>query len=107
MTMGVHGEAREFETEDPVVIRDFVRRVLGDLAQLEAMIEGEELETGVRRVGAEQEMHLVDATYRPKSVAPQLLASLGDPRLTTELASFNLEANLAPMALRAKCLSAL
>jgi hypothetical protein len=63
------------------------------------MIERQALETGVRRIGIEQEMYLVDDDGSPRPCAPALLEGLTDPRFTTELARFNLEANFPPYAL--------
>jgi len=61
-------------------------------------------ETGVRRIGAEQEMFLVDRTMGPAPVATDILARTDDPRLTTELARFNLEANTTPHVFGGDCL---
>ena len=41
-------------------------------------------------------MFLVDPTCRPAPIASEVIARVGDPRFTTELACFNLEANLTP-----------
>lgn len=79
--------------------RAFTRAVLDDLRALEALLDRGGLERGTRRVGLEQEMFLVDADGRPACVAEALLESAGDARLTTELARFNLEANLVPRPL--------
>lgn len=83
--------------------REFVRALLDDLAALELMLDGGRVESGVRRVGAEQEMFLVDRHMRPAPVAGELIARAGDPRLTTEIARFNLEANLSPRLLAGDC----
>ncbi|MHC4391363.1 MAG: CBS domain-containing protein, partial [Planctomycetota bacterium] len=54
-----------------------------------------------QRMGAEQEMFLVDrSTLGPALVAQQVLDEIEDTRFTTELARFNLEANLDPHPLR-------
>lgn len=84
--------------------RAFMRALLNDLAALERMLDGGRIETGVRRVGAEQEMFLVDRHLRPAPVAEDVLARACDKRLTTEIARFNLEANLSPLALGGDCL---
>src|SRR5690242_19860196 len=73
--------------------------MLDDLRALEELLASGAIERGVRRVGVEQEMFLVDAEGRPACVAEELLAAAGDRRLTTELARFNLEANLDPQLL--------
>src|SRR5690606_10245873 len=60
-----------------------------------------------RRIGAEQEMFLVDDDLRPAPVAMEALAAANDPRLTTELGLFNLEANASPRVFTGTCLSAM
>jgi hypothetical protein len=45
---------------DPERLRRFTRHLLTDLRALEAMIEGERIENGIARIGAEQELFLVD-----------------------------------------------
>jgi hypothetical protein len=85
--------------------RDFTRALLADLRALERMLEEGRIESGVRCIGAEQEMFLVDREMRPAFVATEVLKRVDDPRLTTEIARFNLEANLTPLALGGDCLS--
>lgn len=94
--MGQHGVTL---TNDPEAIRAFTRAVLEDLEGLERLLELGGIEDDVRRVGLEQEMFLVDTAGRAAPVGPEVLARVGDPRLTTELARFNLEANLPPRLL--------
>jgi len=84
--------------------RAFVKAVLEDLRALERMLAEGRFETGVRRIGAEQEMFLVDRSMRPAPVALDILERVADPRLTTELARFNLEANLSPRVFGGNCL---
>lgn len=98
------GEHQVESTADDVRVRAFMRALLNDLAALERMLEEGRIETGVRRIGAEQEMFLVDRNMRPAPVAPEVLESVGDARLTTEIARFNLEANLTPRLLGGDCL---
>jgi CBS domain-containing protein len=76
-----------------------MKSLLADLAALEQMIDGGKIESGVRRIGAEQEMFLVDGAMRPAPVALEIIEEAGDARLTTEIGKFNLEANLAPRPL--------
>ncbi|MEX1368387.1 MAG: glutamate-cysteine ligase family protein, partial [Nannocystaceae bacterium] len=85
----------------------FVKALLDDVNALEQMLEDEMFETGIRRIGAEQEMFLVDRTMGPASVAMELLEQTSDERLTTELARFNLEANLTPHVYGGDCLRVL
>jgi CBS domain-containing protein len=49
-------------------------------------------------------MFLVDRHMRPAPVAQEVLGRVADPRLTTEIARFNLEANLTPRMLEGDCL---
>ena len=89
-------------------MREFTRAVIDDLHGLERLLKENRFETGVRRIGAEQEMFLVDGSRQPAPVATEVLERLeGEERITTELARFNLEANLSPRLFGANCLSAL
>ena len=99
------GEHETSETPDSEQQRDFVRALLDDLAALELMIEDDQIEEGVRRIGAEQEIFLVDEGCEPAPRAVAVLEHLNDPIFTTELASFNLEANLPPYEFEGNCLS--
>ena len=86
-------------------LRAYMKALLNDLRALEYMLENGLIESGVRRIGAEQEMFFVDQNLRPATVAQEVLKRAGDPRLTTEIARFNLEANLTPRPLGGRCLS--
>ncbi len=85
--------------------RRFMQRLLNDLALLEKWIDDGLIESGIRRIGAEQEFFLVDSSWQPVNRAMQILERIGDPRFTTELAQFNLEANLDPVVFEGNCLS--
>ena len=87
----------------PDAVRSFTKALLIDLQALEEMLNRGMIETGVRRFGAEQEAFLVDRTFHPAPVAPEVLARLGKGSFTTELARFNLEANLPPVLLEGSC----
>ena len=76
--------------------RSFTRALLEDFYALESLVERGQIETGVRRIGAEQEMFLISSGMRPAPIAVEVLKTANDPRLTTELARFNLEGNLSP-----------
>ena len=85
-------------------LRDFMRALLADCWALEKMLETGTIESGIRRIGAEQEMFLVErSTMRPAMISSSLLQAVDDPRFTTELAKFNLEANLSPRDFTAGC----
>jgi CBS domain-containing protein len=68
------------------------------------MLEHNLLETDANRIGAEQELFLIDGDFGASPVAMEVLQLANDPRLTTEIAQFNLEANLTPRRLEGRCL---
>lgn len=74
----------------------FIKHLLDDIAALELMLEKNLIETGINRIGAEQEFCLVNDNWRPSIHAPQILEAINDPHFTTELAKYNLEINLDP-----------
>jgi len=98
------GEHLVHDAGDAGRIRAFTRAMLADLRALERLLERGMIEQGVRRMGAEQEMFLVDADCRPAPVGDEILKRVADPRFTTELARFNLEANLPPRHISASFL---
>ena len=62
--MGEHKISRSAGSQE---IREFTRKVLADLRALEQMLEQGIIETGVQRIGAEQELFLVDKNWRPSA----------------------------------------
>jgi len=102
--MGDRGEAAKGVRLGPQATRAFTKALLRDLRAFESMLESGLFESGVRRIGAEQEMFLVNEGWRPAPVALDVLERLGEP-YTTELALYNLEANLHPQLLRDCCFS--
>ncbi len=84
-----------------------IRNVLRDLDALERMLAEERFESDRRRIGAEQELVLVDRTLHPASVGPEVLGRVTDPRVVPELARFNLEFNCDPIDLAGDCLTTL
>ncbi|MET0626005.1 MAG: glutamate-cysteine ligase family protein [Pyrinomonadaceae bacterium] len=97
------GEHDVESDSDPSRHRAFMRAMLNDLRALEQMLDAGRFEEGVRRVGAEQEMFLVDRHMGPAFVAPEVIKAVRDSRLTTEIARFNLEANLTPRDFAGDC----
>jgi CBS domain-containing protein len=87
-------------SRDAETHRAFTRALLVDLHALERMLDEGMIESGVRRIGAEQEMFLVDAGFRPSPTGVEVLQRLGGAPFTPELARFNLEVNLDPCELR-------
>lgn len=88
-------------------MREFTLAVLNDLQALEEMLANGTIESGVRRIGAEQEMFLINDAMHPAPLVEEVIAKADDPRLTTEIGRFNLEANLTPLEFRTDCLSQL
>lgn len=91
------GEKTVLTEVDDVHLREFTKAVLNDLHALEEMLRSGALESGVRRIGAEQEVFLVDSSMHPLPAAVEVIEKAGDHRLTTEIGRFNLEANLTPL----------
>jgi CBS domain-containing protein len=87
--------------------RGFLQAVLVDLQALDHMLDAGLIDDGVRRIGAEQEVFLVDETGAAAPIAMRVIERADDRRLATELALFNLELNLTPLLLEGSCLSAL
>ncbi len=98
------GEQKVSTEYDDIQMRAFTLGVLNDLQALQTMLDQGMFEEDVRRIGAEQEMFLVDSAMRPAPIAVDIIEAARDGRLTTELAKFNLEANLTPRAFRGDCL---
>lgn len=90
-------------------MQKFVRSLLKDVRSLEYMLENDWFDNDVTRIGAEQEMVLVDKeSFKPAPIAMQALESMSEyPWVETELATFNLETNLEPRVFEGKCFSLL
>ena len=101
------GEVNVIAPKDDAQLQSFIKRLLDDVRALEQMLDKGMIESGVRRIGAEQEFFLVDAEGSPTKRALEVLKTLDHPSFTTELAQFNLEANLTPLVYGGKCLSEL
>ena len=99
------GEQNISRGGDDETKRLFTRAVLNDLRALELMIDQGLIESGARRIGAEQEMFITDHDYSPNLTALDILKDINDERFTNEIALFNIEANLTPRRFVAKCLS--
>jgi len=87
----------------------FVKALLRDVSALEHMLQEDMFETDVIRIGAEQEVVLVDnGTYKPSLLGPKILEqTTHESWLVSELAKFNLELNLSPQVFRSDCLTAM
>ena len=99
------GEHKVEQLVDEKKAQAFMKALLEDLRALAFMLANDCLESGVTRIGAEQEMFLIDQCLRAAPVSLEVLKHAGDARLTTEIARFNLEANLSPLKLKNNCFS--
>jgi CBS domain-containing protein len=81
----------------------FIEHLLHDIEALEYMLKNKMFETGITRIGAEQEFCLVTKDWRPANNADDILTEINDPHFTTELAKYNLEINLDPFELKEDC----
>ncbi|MHC4448512.1 MAG: glutamate-cysteine ligase family protein [Planctomycetota bacterium] len=99
--MGDHSTAEQFDEQRH---QNFLRALLDDVKALEILLDQGRIESGKRRIGAEQEFFLIDAGSHPAPIASEILARLDDDSFTTELARFNLESNLPPYPFSGDCL---
>jgi CBS domain-containing protein/gamma-glutamylcysteine synthetase len=103
------GEQRVSKVTDQKQMQKFVKSLLKDVQALEYMIEHDWFEKGITRMGAEQEMAIVQKdTFKPNCIAMEALDKMKHYEwVETELAKFNLETNLTPRELTNKCFSEL
>ena len=101
------GEQKVSQLKDQKSMQKFVKSLLADVRSLEYLLEQDLFENDITRIGAEQEMVLIDRqSYKPAPLAMEALELMKDlPWVETELAKFNLETNLDPRKLTGKCFS--
>ncbi len=75
----------------------FADRLEAQIAHLSRLCAQPDFGEGPPSIGAELELPLVGTDWRPRPCNLALLAALGDPRATVEIARFNLELNLSPV----------
>ncbi len=100
------GEQKVSLVKSQAQMQRFVQHLLNDVRALEHMIDKGMFEKNIVRIGAEQEMCLVDnKTYKPVNKAMEALGIMKEYEwVETELAQFNLETNLTPRELKGNCL---
>jgi len=84
----------------------FTKQMLADVQALEYMLENNWFEDDIVRIGAEQEMCIIDNLGKPAHMNMELLDRINDKDIVHELAKFNIELNLAPQTFTGNCLSA-
>ncbi|NBC26919.1 MAG: CBS domain-containing protein [Bacteroidetes bacterium] len=99
------GEERVKVPESKEQSQKFLKYLLRDVRAMSKMLEEGWFEIDNIRIGAEQEVCLIDHNVKPAPIAMELLEALDDKSFTTELAKFNLETNLDPLLFKGKCLS--
>lgn len=100
------GDTRVKLAESNEQLQKFMKNVLKDLRALEKMLNEDWFETDPIRIGAEQELCLIDRNAKPFLGADDILKKLDDPNFTHEFAKFNLEINLnPPLEFTGDCLS--
>lgn len=99
------GEERVKVPESKEQSQKFLKYLLRDVRAMSKMLDEGWFEIDNIRIGAEQEVCLIDHNLKPAPIAMELLEALDDKSFTTELAKFNLETNLDPLLFQGKCLS--
>ncbi len=86
-------------------IQRFEKTILRDMRALDTMLNNGMFNDEVTRIGAEQELNLIDKQGKAFPESMRVLELLGEGNYTTELAKFNLEINLEPLEFTGDCLS--
>ncbi|PEN14783.1 hypothetical protein CRI94_00360 [Longibacter salinarum] len=97
------GEQDVKRKTDDAVLREFTQHLLRDVRALEMMLREDMFETGTRRLGAEQELFMVDDRYDPAPIIDEVLELNTDERIVTELTRFNIEFNMDPLVYGGDC----
>ncbi len=100
------GDQKVGVVHEGAAMQHFTSHLLKDVQALEYMLKNDWFESDITRIGAEQEMCLVyNKTYKPAPINMQVLEHLTEhPWCVTELAKFNLEANMIPREFVGSCL---
>ncbi|MDX1639763.1 MAG: glutamate-cysteine ligase family protein, partial [Balneolaceae bacterium] len=100
------GEERVKLADSQEEVQYFMKNILKDLHALDKMLKGDWFETEPIRIGAEQELCIVDRQAKASPTSMEILERLEDSNsFTTEFAKFNLEINLTPIEFNGDCLS--
>jgi CBS domain-containing protein len=98
------GEQNVRPTDDESVKQAFMKSLLDEVQALEYMLKNGMIESGKRRIGAEQEMFLINRADKPALRVLDILDSIEDDRFTHEIGQFNIEANLGVQEVDLHCL---
>ncbi|MEM9078336.1 MAG: CBS domain-containing protein [Bacteroidota bacterium] len=97
------GEMIKQRSQDTRERMSFVQHLIDDIKALETLLQNGSFEDDIVRIGAEQELCLINEEYRPFGVNLKLLKAINDDHFTTELANYNIEINLDPFELKGDC----
>ena len=99
------GEQKLSIAKDPESRKLFLKYLLHDVEAIDQMLQNKQIESGINRIGAEQEFCLVDKYFKPSKNAMEVLEKVNDDHFTPELAKYNLEINLDPLEIAGDCFS--
>jgi CBS domain-containing protein/gamma-glutamylcysteine synthetase len=88
-------------------LNEFTKLLLQDVKALDRMLKEGYIEDSKSKIGAEQEICLIDKHFKPAPLVMDILDKLDKDFFTTELAKFNIEANLTPHFFERDCFSKL
>ena len=86
-------------------LRQFTKHLLKDVQAFEMMLEQGRFESGVYKIGAEQEFCLVDKNLKPYPINLDIIDAAKMENLSPELAKFNLETNASPQKFEGDAIS--
>ncbi|TAI47112.1 CBS domain-containing protein [Flagellimonas allohymeniacidonis] len=99
------GEKNVTRHTDALEKQIFEQHLVKDVKALEMLLDRQLFEDDIVRIGAEQELCIIDKHNQPYDINLKLLEEINDPHFTSELASYNLEINLDPFELKGDCFS--
>jgi CBS domain-containing protein/gamma-glutamylcysteine synthetase len=99
------GDTRVRLAKTQADLNSFTRYLLRDIEALDQMLKKGWIESDEMRIGAEQEMCIVDKSGKPAPDNLRILEKLNHPNFVTELAKFNIETNINPLPFTGSCFS--
>ncbi|WP_235298125.1 CBS domain-containing protein [Portibacter marinus] len=99
------GDQNVNKVSGKVQMQNFMKLLLRDVQAMEYMLDNDWFENDITRIGAEQEMVLVNnKTLKAAPIAMEAIEKIGERKwLDTELAKFNLEINVNPQEFKKDC----
>jgi len=99
------GEMRVKLAKSQRQIQVFEKHLLKDIKAMERMLNEGWFDDKITRIGAEQELCIIDKNYRPAPLNIEILKKANNDSFTTEFAKFTAEINLTPRVFKGSCLS--